>query len=82
MEKRKLNSLDWGKDLSLQSLLELGIGPACYHLIYQGATIQGTEDCPHSAPRVRVDHTLKPEVFRGASLRNRVCVCYGPLEKK
>ena len=63
--------------------LKLGIGPACYHFIYQGATIQGQKITPpHPAPRVRVDHTLKPEVFRGASLRNRVCVCYGPLEKK
>ena len=43
----------------------------------------GTEDCTHSASQERVDHSVKTEVFGGASLRVKyVCVCYCPLEGK
>ena len=40
-KKRKLNSSDWGERSEPSGSLELGTGPACYHLIYQGVTIQG-----------------------------------------
>ena len=63
--------------MSPLQLLELGVDPACYQLIYQGATIQGQKIVPVLPLRVRVDHTLKKtEVFRGASLHHQLYVCY------
>ena len=41
MEKEEVKFFRLGERSEPSGSLELGTGPACYHLIYQGVTIQG-----------------------------------------
>ena len=66
---------------SLKEPLKLGIVPAYHHLTNWGDN-SWAEDRPHPASPSEGRPYLKTEVFRGASLHHRLCVCAIPSKEK